>query len=250
MQEQILDLLIEKEDVTWRTILFDLVKTEQMDPWDVNLSLLTKRYIDLIKEMQEHDLKISGKVLLAAAFLLKIKSAHFLDHDITNLDKLMQQTENQWEDDLLDFSELGYVSDKKKREKHQFTLIPRQPQPRDRKVSIHDLVNALQNAMQSRKRILAKQKPVKYNLPKRTMDIMEVIRDLYHKIAYYTHKKERKNITFSQLLPPEAKKRDKVYTFIPLLHLENQQKISTKQTDPFKEINVKLMNKKSKAKVN
>ena len=52
MQEQIFDLLLNQEDVTWKTLLYDLVKTEQMDPWDVNISLLTQKYIDTIKKFK------------------------------------------------------------------------------------------------------------------------------------------------------------------------------------------------------
>ena len=87
MQQQIFDLLLEQEDVTWKSILYELVKTEQMDPWDIDITLLTKKYIQIIKELQQQDFRISGKILLAAAFLLKIKAAHLVDHDISNLDK-------------------------------------------------------------------------------------------------------------------------------------------------------------------
>ena len=111
--------------------------------------------------MQEHDFRISGKILLAAAFLLKMKSAHLIDHDIVNLDKLLNQTEEAIdEEDLFDDLESGG-----RKERQQFTLIPRNPQPRSRKVSIHDLVKALQQAMISKKRILTRQRPVKFEMP-------------------------------------------------------------------------------------
>ncbi|MBI1968615.1 hypothetical protein HYS49_01780, partial [Candidatus Woesearchaeota archaeon] len=53
MQQQIFDLLLNQEEVTWKTLLFDLVKNEQMDPWDINITILTQRYIQAIKAMQE-----------------------------------------------------------------------------------------------------------------------------------------------------------------------------------------------------
>lgn len=240
MQEQVFDLLLKEEDVTWRTILYDLVKTEQMDPWNIDITLLTKKYIKVIKEMQEHDFRISGKILLAAAFLLKIKSAHLIDHDISNLDALINSTEEAVdEDELFDELESG---GRRKRDKYQ--LIPRNPQARSRKVSIHDLVEALQKALITKRKILAQQKPVKFKIPVRKMDIMGVIRDLYHKIVHYSQKENKKKLSFSKLLPPRAGKREKAYTFIPLLHLENQKKVITSQKEPFDEIWVKLMKKK------
>ena len=75
MQQKIFDMLLQEEEISWRTIIYDLVKTEQMDPWDINITLLTQKYIEVIKEMQEHDLRVSGKILLAAAVLLKMKSS-------------------------------------------------------------------------------------------------------------------------------------------------------------------------------
>ncbi len=241
MQEKIFDLIMEQEEVGWKTILYDLVKTEQMNPWDVNVSLITQKYIELIKKMKEHDLKVSGKVLLAAAVLLKIKSNHLIDHDIFNLDKLMAQGEEFIDEDMLDEFE-GMLH--KHREKAKFQLIPRQPQPRNRKVSIHDLVEALQRAMESKKRVLDRKRPVKYQMPRKHMDIMEVISDIYHKIVYYSKKDKKTKLTFSQLLPPKASKQEKVFTFLPLLHLENQRRVETEQKQPFSEIYVKLLTQK------
>jgi segregation and condensation protein A len=243
MQEKIFNLIMEQEEVGWKTILYDLVKSEEMNPWDVNISLITKKYIELVKKMKEHDLKVSGKVLLAAAVLLKIKSNHLIDHDISKLDALLHQGEELVDDDMLEEFEDALH---KHREKDKFQLIPRQPQPRSRKVSIHDLVEALQRAMESKRRILAKKRPVKYQMPKRHMDIMEVISDIYHKIVYYSKKDSKKKLTFSQLLPPNASKQEKVFTFLPLLHLENQRRVETEQKKPFEEINVKILAQKSK----
>lgn len=240
-QEEVMDLLLEQDDVTWRTILLDLVKTEQMDPWDVNLTLLTKKYLQVIREMQEHDLKISGKILLAAALLLRIKSTHFIDKDLAEFDQLLYQQQDDSEENWDGLSE----EQKEQRIKEKYKLIPRSPQPRSRKVSIHDLITALQKAMETKKRILAQQRPVKYVIQKKGMDIVEVIYDLYHKIMYYSNKEESqdKKITFTQLLPPLAGKQEKAFTFIPLLHLENLQKVETQQAKPFEEIYITL-NKK------
>ena len=242
MQQQIFDLLLKEEEISWKTILYDLVKTEQMDPWDINISLLAQKYIQVIRQMQEHDLKISGKILLAAAILLKIKSTHLIDNDFSKLDALIHQTEEGIDDELGD----GEEGSLRKRDKETYQLIPRNPQPRNRKVSISDLVDALQRAMQSKKRILAKIKPVKYQMPQRKMDIMDVIRDVYHKLIYYTDKEKTKEVMFSKLLPPRAGKEEKVYTFIPLLHLENQHKVIMEQPKAFAEIKDTLLKNKAK----
>ncbi len=240
MQQKIFDLLLEQEEIGWKSLIYDLVKTEQMDPWDVNITLLTQKYIQIIKEMKEHDLRISGKILLAAAILLKMKTSHLLEHDITKLDELINQNNESLDEEEL-FEELE-GGEKKLREKYK--LIPKNPQPRTRKVSVNDLIEALQKAMASKKRILAKQRPTKFVQPKRGMDILEIIRDVYHKIVYY-EKKDKNNLTFTTLLPAGASKMETVHTFIPLLHLENEQKVETTQKEAFEEIYIKLLKNKA-----
>jgi chromatin segregation and condensation protein Rec8/ScpA/Scc1 (kleisin family) len=43
----------------------------------------------MLKKLKEHDFRISGKIILAAALLLKIKSKHLLSSGIDNLDQLI-----------------------------------------------------------------------------------------------------------------------------------------------------------------
>lgn len=234
-----MDLLLNQDEISWKTILYDLVRTENMDPWDVNITLLTQEYIKIVKKLREHDLKISGKVLLAAAILLKMKTSYLLERDITLFDSLMQETEEELNEEFLDEEEVF----KEKKKKEQYQLIPRNPQPRNRKVSIHDLVHALQRAMISKKKILEKIRPVDFaQFTNKKIEIMEVIEEIYQKIIYYS--KKEKTLTFDRLLPPRAKKQEKVYTFLPLLHLENQNKIEMKQTEAFAKIGINLIKKR------
>ncbi|MDP3733993.1 MAG: segregation/condensation protein A, partial [Nanoarchaeota archaeon] len=127
MQQKIFDMLLQKDELGWKDILYNLIKNEEMDPWDINITVLTQKYIELIKKMQQHDLIISGKVLLAAALLLKIKSAHLLDTDIARLDSLLNPTEEEIEEELWDEIEGG-----RQKNKEKYALIPRNPQPRNR----------------------------------------------------------------------------------------------------------------------
>src|SRR3989344_972199 len=236
MHEKIIDLLLKEEEISWKTILYDMVKTGEIDPWDVNITILTQKYIEIIKKIKEHDLKVSGKVLLAAALLLKIKSVHLVDTDIARLDSLIHPIEDleEWGDELYD-SIAG-----KRKNKENYTLIPRNPQPRNRKVSIHDLVNALQRAMISKKKVLEKMRPTKFAMPDKNMNIMEAIQEMLQKISYYSKKDEQ--LTFSRLLPPKAGRLEKVYTFIPLLHLEHQRKVEMRQDKAFDDIYISLQN--------
>ena len=128
-QDQVYDLILKEDDISWKTILFDLVKTEQMNPWDINISQMTKKYIETIKKLKELDFRLSGKMLLAAAILLKVKSNKLVGEDIEYLDRLIAQEDEE---------ELTFEEDLQPRSEEDIpkNLIPRTPQPRKRKVSI------------------------------------------------------------------------------------------------------------------
>jgi len=246
MHQDPLQFLLEKDDVTWKQLLYDLVNSEQMNPWDIDLSHLSKRYIETIKSMQQTDFRISGKVLLAAAILLKMKSQHLLEHGVDELDRLLARTQEPEMDETF-FSEFSHelfdVADKIQYEEPR--LIPRTPQPRHRKITIYDLAEALQQALEVKKRKLDRAYPnIKMTIPKKKFDITQVIRDVYTRIKTYFHMNGEKQLTFSQLLPNGATKEEKVYTFIPLLHLDNQRKINMWQREHFGEIGIDLLKAK------
>lgn len=237
MQQELYQALLNKEDLDWKNLLTHLVETEQMNPWDIDVTILTQRYIEMIRQLKETDLRISGKVLLAAALLLKIKSTYLLEHDISNLDRLLAQTEEGFEEDLIEQWD-AQANGGKVDTKH-WKLLPRQPQPRNRKVSLPELITALQRAMETKRRSLQREAPVPLSIPIKKFDIMQLIGDVYHRITNTLRGKSAPNVTFTELLPSQ-KKEDKILTFLPLLHLETEGKIETEQAQHFGEITIRL----------
>lgn len=239
MEDRIFELLVNKDDVTWKDIIYNLVKTEQLDPWGVDIARLTSRYIEVVRQMKEFDFKISGKVILAAAILLKIKSNKLVGEDILEFDKLFSpQTEEEFYNELAQMRAPGDIPDIEK-----INLVPRTPQPRERKVSVYDLVNALEKALEVKKRRIIKSIPEfeGIKIPQNTRDITLTIKFLYKRIlSFFLGTKER--LTFSKLLPSESKEA-KVQTFTPLLHLANERKIDLEQEKPFEEITIRLIDK-------
>lgn len=234
MQEKIFSILFDQDEITWQSIIYELVRTEQMNPWDIDVSLLSQRYIGMLKKLKELDFRISGKVLLAAAILLRIKSDRLLGHDIDAFDRMFSSDEEEgFYEELESEMKAGAVNLEDQR------LIPKTPQPRKRKVSVYDLVDALQKALKVRRRRILQTIPTKkIEVPQKKMDISEVIKRIYSQIVDFFRFNKTK-LTFTQLVPSE-KKEDKVLTFIPLLHLTTQRKINLFQKEHFGEIEVRL----------
>jgi segregation and condensation protein A len=241
-EDKIIDMLAMQDEITWQSILQELMKSEQMDPWDVNVSVLSQKYIEMLKKIKGMDLRISGKVVLAAAFLLKIKSNRLVGEDLDKLDSMFAYLDEP-DYDMDFFSEFpGITGAKAARIKQEFKLIPRTPQPRKRKVSIYDLMNALQKAMDVKKRRVFRDLPdnVKMFMPQRKKDISHVIREVYGKIKIFFFGGKYGRLTFTKLLSDTPTKEEKVYTFIPLLHLSTQRKINLDQKEHFGEIGISL----------
>jgi segregation and condensation protein A len=230
------ELLFEKDDVTWQSIIYELVKTEEIDPWDIDIGVLTKKYIDTIKQLKEFDFKISGKALLAASILLKIKSNRLVGEDLEEFDRIIagEPDEDFFEDDILALP---------RTEEEIRQLIPRMPQPRKRKVSIYDLMDALEKALEVKQRRILKNTPsFDLELPHKRPNVHIMMQNLFLKIKRFFVLGNKK-LTFSKLIPSESKE-DKVATFIPLLQLTNRQKIDLQQDKPFGEIEIYLKSQK------
>lgn len=241
MNDRIYSLLVEQNEISWKSIIFELINSEQMDPWNINISLLTDKYIERLHQLKEQDLKVGGKVLLAAAILLRVKSNKLVGDDLDEFDRLIAGTDlsqeqfyDDLEQELARGEELGLKED--------FELMPRMPQARRRKVSVYDLVKALDKALEVKQRRVLHSVPPFMELPARKFDVSAAITNLFHRILSLFS--ARPKLTFSELLPGNTKQ-DKVYTFIPLLHLSHQQKVELEQKEQFGEIDIKIVEGKN-----
>jgi segregation and condensation protein A len=248
MNEQIFQMLVKEDEITWQTIIFDLVKKEEMNPWDIDLKILAQKFIGMVKQLKEMDFRISGRIILAAAILLRLKSSRLLEDDITQLDRLIamdQTSEEEFYEDLqAEYDSGAILADGTKND--QFMLIPRTPQPRKRKISVYDLVGALNKALEVKVRREGRYIPIQPDVkaPENVVDMSEIIDKIYVQIKNYYSNTTSGQLKFSQLLPSDSSN-DKVYTFIPLLHLTNQRKIDLEQKNHFGEIDINLTDNKN-----
>jgi segregation and condensation protein A len=227
-QEQIHELLF-GEKLSWQAIIYDLINTEQLDPWDLDISFLSNKYLEKIKELEEHNFFVSSKVLLAAALLLRIKSEILLHQDIPRLDDILFGKKE----------EKRYIQERIELDDDIPGLVPRTPLPRYRKVTLEELMSALGNAIKTetrriRKVVIEKQAEMEtsFSLPKRRFNLKDKIGEVHDKLKEIFATQDKK-LAFSKLLEDDE---DKVAIFVPLLHLDTQEKIWLEQDAPFKEI--------------
>ncbi len=232
-QEQIHDLLFNRE-IGWQEIIYDLINTEQLNPWDVNITILTEKYLDKIKKIEETDFFISSKVLLAAALLLRIKSEILLNKYIKSIDEILFGKKEKKK----------YILERIELEGEIPELIPRSPIPRFKKVTLKELIESLNKAISTENRRIKKEiinknslREISFSIPKRKFNVKDKIKELYENLFNHL-KKDNKKISFTNFVGKN--KEDRIIAFLPLLHLENQKKIWLEQENHFDEIHIWL----------
>jgi len=230
-QEEFYDLVTGNE-ISWQAIIYDLINSEQLDPWNIDLVILTKKYLEKVRELEEANFFVSSKVLLAASLLLRIKSEILLNRYLKSLDDIL----------------FGKKEIKKEKKEYNVDLgeIPelflKTPLPRYKKVSLQELVNALEKAISTENRRIRKEINVRQAhyetdivLPKRTINVREKIRLIYAKVITSFKKKQTK-ISYTELMNND--KEEKKVCFLPILHLDNQHKVFLEQEKHLDEIYV------------
>ncbi len=237
--KSIYSMVLESDDIRWQTIIYDLIRTGKVDPWDLDISTLAKEYTKVLRNLEKMNFRMCGKVVLAAALLLKIKTHNLglqqfmelIDADGEALEALPEDSEEP---------ELPIVEAPEGLE-----ITPRLDQQKTRKVTVFELMDALKRAISKedqRDKLLAQKKQevptIKKHKPKQ-VDIYRKIRQVYVALKMLAYRTKKNTVEFRRLIPSTEKK-DIVWTFMPLLHLSNDQKVRLHQGQPFDKIFVEL----------
>jgi len=234
-QEQIHDLLFNRE-LGWQEIIYDLINTEQLDPWDINIIILSDKYLEKISKIEEADFFVSSKVLLAASLLLRIKSEILLNQYIKSIDDILFGKKEHSK----------YSLERIELDENIPELIPRSPLPRFKKVTLKELMDSLNKAIitenrRIRKEIITKNtlRETAFSLPKRKFSIKDKIIEIYRNLTDKLKvDKEKNKISYNEFV--NNNRDEKIISFLPLLYLEEQKKVWLEQEKPFEEVYIWL----------
>jgi segregation and condensation protein A len=237
-QNQVYDLVTGRQP-DWQTLIYDLIHSEQLDPWDIDIVVLTNKYFEKIYELEETDYYISSKVLLAAALLLRIKSELLLNRYIKSIDEVLfgKKEDKRPSADRIEIDE-GDLP----------ILIPKTPLPRMRQVTLNELMAALNKAINTESRRIKREVAIKrakklseVDFPTfRKIDLKDRIRQFYAKILTAVRKKTSGNekhmnkVGYTELTGTQRD--EKLACFLPVLHLSNTKKLWLEQESHLEEI--------------
>lgn len=118
-------------------------------------------------------------------------------------------------------------------------LLPRTPLPRFKKVSLQELMTALSKAIETETRRVERKRTeqenyekAKFFMPKKTINLIERIKNVHVRIKTLFQTQEKVN--FNDFAGP--KKEERINTFIPLLHLDTQNRLWLQQEAHLDEI--------------
>jgi len=233
-QEQIHGLLF-VEKLSWQQIIYDLIKSEQLDPWDIDIGLLSRKFLERVMQIEEANFFISSQVLLAASLLLRLKSEILLDQYIPGLDAVLFGKKEEGK---------KYTQERIELDEEVPGLVLRTPLPRFRKVTLEELMSALGHAINTenrriRKVVVARQQEFEtsLSLPRQRINIKDKIREIHSKLRKIFANREEK-LAFSEFAGSSDDER--IATFVPLLHLDNQHKVWLEQDGHLSEIWIML----------
>src|SRR5450631_989996 len=223
-------------------LLLYLIKKEEVDIYEVNLTKLAMQFIAHIDLMRELDLEVAGEFLVMASTLMYIKSRELLPVD----QQVVVEGEDEGEDprwelirQLVEYKKFkDAAAQLQVREATQENIFPRVPGKLEFEsaapavkpdVSIFDLLNAVNGVLQRFK--------------KREGDARDIFEDKWtvsEKIEFVLKTiTERGSVRFAELFESAANRAEVICTFLALLELIRLKQLVCVQPEAFAEIEIR-----------
>lgn len=222
-------------------LLLYLIKKEEVDIYEVNLTRIATQFIEYLEEMKKTDLDIAGEFMVMAATLVWIKSKELLPVDQRSLEDMEDENtiDPRWEliQRLVEYKKFKEVSGKLQRwEVEQEDVFPHQigkqnfpPREEELKlnVSLMDLLRALNSVLE---RMEERGMPKEIEGERWTVrEKITFLKDTLRKCG---------QMMFSELFRSAATRLEVVVTFLALLELARLHEVQLEQAETFGEINI------------
>lgn len=215
-------------NATWRELLVELVETNQLDPWNIDIIKVVDGYIDAVRKMKVMDLHIPANIILAASILLRMKSETI---DLLQVEETLETEELQQGPRVI--PEVP-------------TLVPRLRFQPKRKVSLNELMDALSDAIKSteRREAIVKQRAEPVNI---VIDKDDIDEKMANTLKLVKENVDSEGLVTFQSLSAGFGTVEGILLglFVPLLFLAHKGDVILMQENFFNEILVKLNNEKS-----
>lgn len=223
-------------------LLLYLIKKEEVDIYEVNLTKLASQFIEYVDLMRQFDLEVAGEFLVMASTLMYIKSRELLP---VEQQAVVEGEEDEGEDprwelirQLVEYKKFkDAAAQLQTLEARQENIYPRVPgkiefeaaaAPAKPAVGIFDLLNAVNGILRRFQEKEAATREI-YEDKWSVSEKIEFVRNLLA---------ERGAVKFSELFAQAASRAEIVCTFLALLELIRLKQLACAQPEPFAEIEI------------
>jgi segregation and condensation protein A len=223
-------------------LLLYLIKKEEVDIYEVNLTKLATQFIAYIDLMREFDLEVAGEFLVMASTLMFIKSRELLPVD----QQVQVEGEDEGEDpcwelirQLVEYKKFkDAAAQLQTLEVRQENVFPRLPGKLEFEsaapavkldVSIFDLLNAVNGVLQRFKKREGDGRDIfedKWTVGEKIESILKIL-------------SERGSVRFAELFESAASRAEVICTFLALLELIRLKQLVCVQPEAFAEIEIR-----------
>lgn len=213
---------------TWKEILYELIETRRLDPWNVDILMLAEGFLKKIREMKALELAVPANVILAASILLRCKSQALVI--VEPAAELLPEAENFIPEEL---PSLTLAS----------RLLPK------RQITLDELVQEMEKSIRYEGERTPKMRggiETIIELPMAEIDMEKKMEETYGRLK--TLKDEEGLVLFSRLTGKNNASHI-IPLLLALLHLTQNQRIDLWQDTFFGEIFIRVMEGKKADKV-
>jgi len=217
-------------------LLLHLIKTNEMDIYDIRIMEITEQYLSIIEQMKQLDLDVAGEFLLMAATLMHIKSRMLLPSSEEIEEEEGEDPRAELVRRLLEYQRYKEAArlfeNMPQLQRDYFTGLVRAADyleledaaDEEITVGIYQLAEAFHQVLSNRP------KEVFHEVVRESLSVAQYIRRLSARLA------EKKRMAFRECFSPEASRIELVVTFLAMLELVKMRMINIEQMKEFSEI--------------
>jgi segregation and condensation protein A len=214
-------------------LLLHLIKTNEINIYDIPIALITQQYLDYLKMMKTLNLSIAGEFIVMAATLIYIKSKTLLPPEETPLDEKEEDPRAELVRRLLEYKQFkeaaSSLADREEEWRDVFRREGKEKNGHDvtlTDLSLFDLLDALQKVME--------------RVPsKRSVDILIDELTVKDRMSVILSELESSDgIDFLSLFDEDATRYAIIVTFLALLELIRLRLLFIRQDEQFGPIRI------------
>lgn len=213
-------------------LLLFLIKKNNLNIYDIQISVITHQYLEYIELMKELNLDVAGEFLIMATTLMEIKSKSLLPKQMEELDNEIEVVKKQLVDRLLEYQKYKNVVASFFKPRIQIennVYYKKLPIFSDEdyymEATVFDLLSALNSLL---KKVPKEVKEIVYeeiHIEEKMRIIMEML-------------KEKKYVLFEELILQEPNRTGIIVMFLALLELIKTRQVIARQKESFGEIRI------------